>query len=494
MSRTAGVETTSTVYDRAVISTADDAILAKVSCVDKGYYEDPFLRDMARGATGLVERNRTSAASSVATEPIIRRGTHARVRAVERAIESFLALPLSSSSSTSDGVERDTANRDGGGEATTPANGRENEPLRQVVVLGAGRDTTYLRYRFRNKRVASDDNGSATDVEGNVRWYEVDHPSLIRQKAQCWLPRCIPTGYDYSFECVRDTGISSDDHNEESSYAVSIRPQHTQQGTRGAGGYHLVGHDLRSPHATLLRAMSRCGYDRRRPTLFVLECVAMYLPAGAVRELLRCLAESPLSPKEGCAPVEDTLPFVAVVLYDPIPLDDRFGRTMIDNLRRAGIAIERTMSRPRCRDGAKDAGNDDESDDEVQLSLETTSTLSAQLARLVSAGFDVATGCDMLTAYDYGVISTEDRRRAMQCEMLDELEEFQLLMRHYCLCVGVATGGASRCNKATIEHQQEGIALKNRRDCIGYKLCDEGRDSLMGFQEGHCTIVNRLNG
>eukprot|EP00573_Skeletonema_grethae_P012223 CAMPEP_0201695154 /NCGR_PEP_ID=MMETSP0578-20130828/7203_1 /ASSEMBLY_ACC=CAM_ASM_000663 /TAXON_ID=267565 /ORGANISM="Skeletonema grethea, Strain CCMP 1804" /LENGTH=44 /DNA_ID= /DNA_START= /DNA_END= /DNA_ORIENTATION= len=38
--------------DRAVISTADDAVLAKLSCVEKGYYKDEFIHSMAKGVKG----------------------------------------------------------------------------------------------------------------------------------------------------------------------------------------------------------------------------------------------------------------------------------------------------------------------------------------------------------------------------------------------------------------------------------------------------------
>ena len=42
------------VADDAVKSTADDAALAKLSCVEMGYYDDPYLRPMSVGAGGLI--------------------------------------------------------------------------------------------------------------------------------------------------------------------------------------------------------------------------------------------------------------------------------------------------------------------------------------------------------------------------------------------------------------------------------------------------------
>ena len=87
----------------------------------------------------------------------------------------------------------------------------------------------------------------------------------------------------------------------------------------------------------------------------------------------------------------------------------------------------------------------------------------------------------MMQAYDHGVVTVEDRRRAARCEMLDELEEFVLLMRHYCLAVGVSTSKRGR------DHENEDA----RRECVGYKLCEVGKDSPVGFQEGRCTAMNR---
>jgi len=42
--------------------------------------------------------------------------------------------------------------------------------------------------------------------------------------------------------------------------------------------------------------------------------------------------------------------------------------------------------------------------------------------------------------FDVALVRLEDRKRAMWCEALDELEEFALLIRHcFCLLMGVAT-------------------------------------------------------
>ncbi len=59
------------------------------------------------------------------------------------------------------------------------------------MILGSGRDRTYLRYRFGGKE------GRAGD-DDDVRWFGVDHPSMTKEKARVWLPRCVPDGYNYN--------------------------------------------------------------------------------------------------------------------------------------------------------------------------------------------------------------------------------------------------------------------------------------------------------
>jgi O-methyltransferase involved in polyketide biosynthesis len=400
--------------DAAIIHTADRAILAKLSCTERRYYEDPFVRPMSRG----LDRGTSSKNNGSVMEPIIRRGTHARVKAVDRAVTAFLSLPL-----------RKTG---------------DCKAARQVVVLGSGRDTTYLRYRFGHLQSTSSLKG-----EELIRWYEVDHPSVICQKVYDWLPACIPKGYEYHRTSVKHNQTTNE------SYVVSIiSNEQTSENSSSdyqnhKSSYHLIGHDLRHSPSNLFEILSnpQHEYDISIPTLFVLECVLMYLPEHSSRELLQYLAKS-------TSPTSQA--FVAVVMYDPVSNHDRFGQVMIENMQKAGIVGRR-------RNNSKQ----EEGEEDTLLSLEVTRTVSDQLNKLVQCGFDVAVGCDMFDAYNHGVIPMNDARHASRCEMLDELEEFNLLMKHYCLVVGVR-GGAS---------------------CMGYDLCSVGEDSLMGFREGHCECV-----
>ena len=402
--------------DAAIIKTADRAILSKLSCVEYGYYNDPFVRPMSsRGCSSSeenVHKRPSRSISSSIMEPIIRRGTHARVKAIDSAIQSFLSLNL----------QNDT---------------------RQIIVLGSGRDTTYLRYRFGHY---------APESAGFVRWYEVDHPSVICQKAYDWLPGCIPKGYDYERAAV--TLDMEDTSNTPESYVISINKRHDESDAKDhKSSYHLVGHDLRhSPSHLFDRLLlhPQHKYDKSVPTLIILECVVMYLPDEQSRELLKYLTENIKS-----AQGNDS--FVAVAMYDTVPGNDRFGNVMIQNLHQAGIVNTRRKK-----------GSDEDEDNQI-LSLEATPTVSDQLNKFIQCGFDVAVGCDMMDAYNHGVIHTDDVRHAAKCEMLDELEEFNLLMKHYCFVVSV---------KSTT------------KDSVGFNLCSIGEDSLIGFEARYCTALN----
>ena len=129
--------------DTAIIQTADKALQAKLSCVQKNYHHDPFLSPMSHGVADASSRTNTNPIM----EPIIRRGAHARVQVMDRAIQAFLSLEL-------------------------------NTAERQIVLLGSGRDTTYLRYRLGDLNTT----GQSLQRRQVVRWYEVDHSTVICQK------------------------------------------------------------------------------------------------------------------------------------------------------------------------------------------------------------------------------------------------------------------------------------------------------------------------
>jgi hypothetical protein len=90
-------------------------------------------------------------------------------------------------------------------------------------------------------------------------------------------------------------------------------------------------------------------------------------------------------------------------------------------------------------------------------------TLSQWLQLYDSVGCTRATGCDMYTAYET-VLTASQRSHAQRCEFLDELEEFILIMQHYCLVV----------------------SSNNSASMVAGKMCEIGSTSIMGFVSGRC--------
>lgn len=186
--------------DRPVIATAEDALLAKQATVAAGYYVDPFLEYFARNPVRMVQ-------------PIIKRGTLARVACIDRAVVSFAKLHSHHSC--------------------------------QIVVLGAGLDTTYLR------TVA----GLLDDMPSSIpAWFEVDHPSVVLSKAKTMTKHA-------SLMKVTVVIAGTD-------CCVSSNTSKCQ----------CIGHDLRVPPSQLMEKLTRKGFNVEVPTLFLLECVQMYLP------------------------------------------------------------------------------------------------------------------------------------------------------------------------------------------------------------------------
>ena len=262
--------------DHKVIATADDAILSKLHASSMGYYQDPFLSHFAKDAEGLTSSSRLSCSmptssrhpddslrnrprhemashhpsnrhihhgqKNVGGQPLMRRGSFARVCCIDRAISTFLSLSPAVDEAN---VKRQTHLKP----STT----------RQVIILGAGKDSTYLRYQAGLLTTPPDlsMNSSTPNV---VKWYEVDFATVIDAKRQ--ILQSLPSNLS-TF-----SGGSDDNCQNE---------------------FYLVAHDLRSPTQDLFRTLTQQhNFDVNVPTLFVLECVLMYL-TGKFSPIFCCL-------------------------------------------------------------------------------------------------------------------------------------------------------------------------------------------------------------
>ncbi|CAM9532408.1 unnamed protein product [Chrysoparadoxa australica] len=158
------------------------------------------------------------------------------------------------------------------------------------------------------------------------------------------------------------------------------------------GKYHLLAADL-SDTACVGKVLTDAGIDTTAPTLLLAECVLVYLEPVASSRLLHWASQ--------------TFQEAVFVSYDMIGFGDKYGKMMFNNLLRAGCHIP---------------------------GFEAYPTVESQRERYLQAGWGGAKVCDMLMAYDLLVASGE-RTRVSKVEILDELEEWCLIMSHYCLLV-----------------------------------------------------------
>lgn len=96
-------------------------------------------------------------------------------------------------------------------------------------------------------------------------------------------------------------------------------------------------------------------------------------------------------------------------IYEQIGPDTKFGQQMVKNLEARGAPLR---------------------------GLAATPTLDAHRGRLNACGFPRALARDLLSIYR-GNLPPPERRRIEALELFDEFEEWELLMSHYCVAVGV---------------------------------------------------------
>ncbi len=390
-------------------------------------------------------------------QPVIRRGTHARVCVMDYAISSF--LDLCSDVNSGETLKQDV----------------------QIVLLGSGRDTTFLRAqggylhsRTRTRGEKRTDTGVSTSIEtnhkneseqggnGNIRWYEVDHPSVIQTKFEL-LQSCPLIDFDHQVIHASSKNSDGDDNKSfdgdtkeaipltRQSYIVTptaIQSFSHPHGTKTDGcsakksfdSCHLVGYDLCHSFEDLLKTLiSLHNFQIDIPSLFVMECVQMYLPEATSRHIAQTITDK-------CH-----IPLIAI--FDPIVQNDAFGKVMVQNLTKARVA-------------------------DPSMSLLNTTTLQQQVDKQWECGFQSVVGCDFYSAYEH-ILTASDRRRAAMTEMLDEVEEWMLIMRHYCF---VVAGGVMK-TKARLEKDDtmfDERAYKEYNRIVN-RFCSTGKESVLGF-------------
>jgi [phosphatase 2A protein]-leucine-carboxy methyltransferase len=248
---------------------------------------------------------------------------------------------------------------------------------KQIISLGAGTDTRYFRLRSQNKHQS-------------LIYHEFDFPSVCETKRQIILNNHIFAG--------------SEDDSLFPSVSGSIP---SWQGKEGEWGFERLRDgkaetvycchplDLRNLHSILEIPH---GLRMDVPTLLISECCLCYLSVNDSRDVVKWFIVR--------------IPSLGIVLYEPIGIDDSFGQMMVANLAARNITMP---------------------------SLKSFKTLDDQKSRLSELGFrDANSGQDAETVeniWDYWVPAAE-KQRVDDLEGLDEVEEWQMLARHYAIVWG----------------------------------------------------------
>ncbi|ELU14133.1 hypothetical protein CAPTEDRAFT_21476 [Capitella teleta] len=222
----------------------------------------------------------------------------------------------------------------------------------QIINLGAGFDTTFWNLK---------DEGMAP-----VSFIEMDFQGVVNRKAY-YIKNRKPLLDKLSSEDCEVHFNGSDLHSAQ---------------------YHVVSADLRNL-SELSSKLKDCAVDYTLPTVFIAECVLVYMPSESSSALLTWIAQN--------------FQTAFFINYEQVVMGDRFGQVMVENLKSRGCIL---------------AG------------VEHCRSLETQKHRFLSAGWESAAAKDMLDIYK--CLPQAEIQRLDGLELLNELHD--QLLSHYCVC------------------------------------------------------------
>jgi [phosphatase 2A protein]-leucine-carboxy methyltransferase len=268
---------------------------------------------------------------------------------------------------------------------------------RQIISLGAGSDTRFFRLKQKYSGIPKDD----------LLYHEIDFPTNTATKIrQLESSSFVNLAQEL---CGVDLLFQNADLGSDCTTAISA----------GAPGYFIHSRDLRE----LAKSSKALPWvETNVPTLLISECCLIYLSPTDADAVLKYFTEM----------FQSTTP-LGIVIYEPIRPHDAFGRTMVANLTARGIHLQ---------------------------TLEANATLEMQKQRLKRFGFgapkreDRDHGEDGVRAntdeggvgaidLDYmwsSWVDYKEKDRVTELEWMDEVEEWVLLMKHYCVAWGWRDG------------------------------------------------------
>lgn len=220
----------------------------------------------------------------------------------------------------------------------------------QIVILGAGSDTNGL---WALKKFGK-----------GLKVFEVDFAGPISRKARC---------------------LSQNRHRLQFLFPDSDYPNSTFDNPGGVlwatNTYSLLSYDLRDPMENLDSKLQVAGFQETLPTLFLSECVLIYLTRPESDRVISWIAK------------RESLAILGV--YEPINGQDPFGKMMVENLSSRGTPL-----------------------------LSIVDSVKYQRDRFTSLGFS-----------ESRVEKLSELTKLFpqkKLEIFDEVEEFNLFQNHYC--------------------------------------------------------------
>lgn len=184
--------------------------------------------------------------------------------------------------------------------------------------------------------------------------------------------------------------------------------------------YHIHPIDLRSLSANSSPAELLPGVEKGLPTLLISECCLIYLFPTEAAQVVSFFTEHLFGPTttisgagEDSQDSPQTTTPLGLILYEPIRPDDPFGRTMVSNLASRGIHLQ---------------------------TLHKYDSLEAQRVRMREQGLWSGQAAADIDFIWERWVDDDEKERVASLEMLDEMEEWQLLARHYCIAWGWRDG------------------------------------------------------
>lgn len=240
----------------------------------------------------------------------------------------------------------------------------------QIISLGAGFDTLFWRLR---------DELNPMD-EAVHNYIEVDFPEVTAKK--CHLIK--------KSKLLLSKVVQDDDDE----VKLSRTDLHGHR-------YHLIGADF-TDLTTLARKLAECQIDYALPTIFLAECVLIYIEPAKVDRFLTWTTSTFTSA-------------LVFLNHEQLNMNDRFGAVIVENMSSRGCGLPGVAA---CQSPA------------------------AQNGRFLARGYHGALCWTMSEVYE--LLPRDEVNRVEKLELFDEKELMRQLFEHY--CVGIAWRNQDKFN------------------------------------------------